>query len=173
MVPREKTVRKARAKVLRLLLASLVVCLIVGTAAAGCGSSSIVGVYRCYQAPWGSPTGHEYELVPHWRLELKSNGTYTQTTNDPDTVFSVGTSLDANPPKKKAVYKTYHGTYAVRNNPKGWPYAKKVVLNGEPESINTYQVIEQIRVPGKKNPVRITGLSNWGLWFETPPPGAK
>lgn len=131
----------------------LVVCLVVATVTAGCGGSSIAGVYRLYNPPWKSTPG--YALVPHLRLELKSDGTYVQTTYD-QTVPLIKTPTGS---ISKFVEKTYKGTYTVRNNGKGQP--KQVILNGEPTPSNIYQIVK-------------LGLSNsLGLWAKKPPPGTQ
>jgi hypothetical protein len=146
-----------------------IITVLVALPLAGCGGSSIVGVYRCYLSP--ETLNLKYALVPHWRLELKSNGTYTQTIFTPST--TTGPFLPNIPTGSvgKTVYKTYQGTYTVRNNPKGQSFQERVVLNGEPASINTYQIIGRLRVHGKW--VRFTALYNGGLWAKKPPPGTK
>lgn len=136
-----------------LLLVMVVACFVAATA--GCGGSSIEGVYKLYTPPWGSISGSVYELVPNLQLELKSNGMYEHTTyiiiDLPETQGSA--------PGMEFEKKSYKGTYTVRKDDNGQP--TQIILNGEPADSNTYHV-EKL---GLVNPL--------GLWAKEPPPGTK
>jgi hypothetical protein len=106
------------------LLASLIVCLILGILVAGCGGPSVTRVYL--PPSW---------LASDFRLELKSDGTYVQRISDlePKKVYSdtfIGLH-DIEVPEK-----TYRGTFTVKD--------KRVILNGEPTEpagVNSYKIV--------------------------------
>jgi len=103
------------------LLATLIVCLIVGTLVAGCGGPSVAGVYL--PSSW-SAAG--------FRLELRSDGTYVQRVNDLDPQDYPDTIPDA----MEVLLKTYRGTFTIKD--------KRVILNGEPTEpagVNSYEII--------------------------------